>query len=208
MFWTVGKYPLSGTYPGCMPRSARHFILTVSSITIILEDSCFHFYFVDKKSNAQKFSGELKRAHTRRFHSRVSELKPPTMGCMNLWSYKAPQVNLGMWPGLKPQHEPRNSTRCEFIIEISQLKAPFENSIHSVFFCYVLFNCAFMCSVGFIFKNKNLIKEHSDNRKEPLRIKIVILYKWNGLVYKKYPHCFPETKMRNCLQGTCHREAQ
>lgn len=66
-----------------------------------------------------------------------------------------------------------------------------------------------MCSIGFIFKNKNLIKEHSGNRKEPLRIKTVILYKWNGLVYKKYLHCFPETKMRNCLQRIWHiTEAQ
>lgn len=83
-FEQYGKYPLFISYSGRMPRTAGRFILIISPITTILEDSCVHFYFVDEKSKAPKLSGELKKAHTRRLHSRVSEVKSPAMGRMNL----------------------------------------------------------------------------------------------------------------------------
>ena len=57
-----------------------------------------------------------------------------------------------------------------------------------------------MSSMGFIFKNKNLIKEHLDKRKELLRIKIVILYINETCLSEKNLNCFPESKMRSCLQ--------
>lgn len=57
-----------------------------------------------------------------------------------------------------------------------------------------------MSSMGFISKNGNPIKEHLESRKELLRMKIVILYINETCLTERNLNCFPESKMRSCLQ--------